>query len=358
MLPARQQVQRAAVVQERSLPVVTSVATVLSGSWRNEVAPLADLDDAAVTPAIRGGAGALLGRRVTTDTRVSDIARATLRDLLRHQVIEAARFERGLELRLSALAEIGIRPIVIKGWSIARRYPRKGLRHYSDLDLVITARDRQRTEEVLARFEDDRVPVDLHVGLPHVGGRDPAALAARLRPIAIGGAEAVTLGDEDHLWLLALHALGHGAWRPVWLCDLALLVEQRGASLDWDYVFLGAQQDRRAVEVALTMTQLLGADLSGTPIGSFEPPPRWVDPALQASWNEGYRAYAPLTSLPAPRELWSELRRRWPDPIRATTAAHGPWNEWPRAPLQLLDSARRALRFAVSRDRVAGIWRR
>jgi hypothetical protein len=178
-------------------------------------------------------------------------------------------------------------------------------------------------------------------------------------PVPIGGAEAVTLGDEDHIWLLALHALAHGAWRPVWLCDLALLIEQRGDALDWDYLFAGAARDVPAVRIVLALAhRALEAQIDGTPIASFPAPPRWVEPALHIAWDAGFRAYAPLTALPALSDLVAELRRRWPDPIRATASVHGPWNEWPRVPLQVLDSARRALRFAIARDRVAGIWRR
>jgi hypothetical protein len=335
------------------------VAAALEGSWRTEPVPLASLDDGVVEPAIRGGAGTLLGRRIGEVTRSSDRARSTLRDLLRHQVIEAARFERGLEQRLVALATLGIRPIVIKGWSVARLYPQKGLRHYSDLDLCVAPKERRRAAEVLDRFAHDRLAVDLHEGLPHVAGRDPMALLARLSPVPLGDAEVVTLGAEDHLWLLALHALGHGAWRPVWLCDLALVLEQRGAALDWDYLFAGPARDATAVRIALQLAhRVLGARVSDTPVERWAPPPRWIEPALRVSWDEGYRAYQPLAALPPIQTLGTELRRRWPNPIRATAAAGGPWNEWPRAPLQLLDSARRALRFAMTRDATAGIWKR
>lgn len=296
----------------------------------------------------------MLARRVGAATGVPDAQRLALRDLVRHQTLEAARFEHGLEARLLALAEAGIRPILVKGWAIARRYPAKGLRHYSDLDLVVTKDERARATDVLARFEHDRLAVDLHVGVPHVRGRDAAALAARMRPVALGAAEVVTLGDEDHLWLLALHALGHGAWRPVWLVDLALLVES--VALDWDYLLAGPGRDAATVKVAL----LLARDALAAELAPFsdEQLPSWTLPALHRSWSEGYRAYAPLTKLPAASELLREARRRWPNPIRATAAARGPWNEWPRAPLQLFDSLRRAARFARARDGSAGIWQR
>ena len=339
----------------RSLPLISFA---IRGAWRAAPEPLPRITESVVEPAIRGGAGALLARRIGEATVIDDHARALLRDVVRHQVLEAARFERGLETRLRALGEIGIRPILLKGWSIARRYPKKGLRHYSDLDLAVAPHERRRAEEVLARFGDDRVPVDLHDRLPHLRGRDAGEVARRLRPVPLGDAEVVTLGDEDHLWLLALHALGHGAWRPVWLCDLAVLVEERGRALDWDYLFAGPRRDADAVRVALSLARdVLGAKLDGTPLAASPELPAWIGAALNASWDEGPRAYAPLTSLPR-HDLVRELRRRWPNPIRATAALHAPWNDWPRAPFQLLDAASRALRFALTRDAEAGIWRR
>jgi len=286
--------------------------------------------------------------------------RAQLADLYRHQVLEGARFERGLELRVRALREGGIEPVVIKGWSIARRYPAKGLRHYSDLDLVVRRDQVAAAERILSPYAEDRLAVDLHPFMPHVEGRDAAALQARLLRVPLGAIEVTTLGDEDHLWLLALHALGHGLWRMIWLVDLAVLVEARAETLDWDYLFAGPPNNVRGVEVALTLTHtVLGARLDNTPIARLvERQPRWVEPALLRQWAEPYQVYAPITAMPRLGAILDEARRRWPNPIRATAAAHGPWNELPRLPLQTLDFARRLARYARSRDASQGIWKR
>ncbi len=331
------------------------LAEALATSWRNAPSPLAPVHNATVELAIRSGAGALLERRLA----ISGVPREPLRNLLRHQVLEAARFEYGLRARVAALEEAGIATIVVKGWSVACRYPAKGLRHYSDLDLVIDRSRRAAAQAVLARFESDRLDVDLHYEVPHVAGRDLVALRGRLQKRTLGDRAVTTLGDEDHLWLLALHALGHGLWRSVWLVDLAVLLEDRAASLDWDYLLRGPTHDARAVQIALQLAhRVLGMRIEGTPVGSWPALPRWIEPALLEQWGEGFRSYKPAVKLPRLTQLWSEAARRWPNAIRATASNHGPWDERPRLPLQVLDFGKRLARFVSERDATTGIWAR
>ena len=306
-----------------------ALADLLAGSWRDNPQPTFATSDT-VELAIRGGSGALALRRSANPP-------SALRDLQRHQVLEAARFEHGIAARLRALREIGISPLLVKGWAIARRYPQKGLRHYSDIDLCVAPSERARAEQVMATHAADRLEVDLHFAIPHVAGRNLAAIESRIVEVPLADVTVRTLGDEDHLWLLALHALGHGLWRSVWLVDLAVLLEARGASLDWDYLFAGSLADRAALRIALALAhRVLGADVAHTPIERVNLP-SWTEPALLEQWGQGQRGYVPLTSVPKLGELFGEARRRWPNAIRATAELGGPWNEWPRLPLQLYE---------------------
>jgi hypothetical protein len=50
--------------------------------------------------------------------------------------------------------------------------------------------------------------------------------------VELNGAKIRILGAEDHLRLLCLHLLKHGAWRPLWLCDVAAALESRPSSFD------------------------------------------------------------------------------------------------------------------------------
>lgn len=318
------------------------LASLLSGSWRISPPSTSTTPDI-VELAIAGGSGALAQRPLDGPLA------ASLKDLVRHQVLEAARFEAGLKSRLRAFREAGIDVLLVKGWAIARRYPNKGLRHYSDLDLVLDAAHRARAEQILLAHAYDRLDTDLHFSIPHVRGRDLEALRSRLVEIPLGDEVVRTLGDEDHVWLLALHALGHGLWRSVWLVDLAVMLEQ---PLDLDYLFAGPRGDAHAVKLALALAQrAIGAG------GAVQTElPRWLEPALYEQWGRGFVMYEPLTRVPSLNQLVDDARRRWPNPIRATAQLGGPWNEWPRLPLQLLDYARRLARFAKAHDDPRGIW--
>lgn len=318
------------------------LAAVLAHSWR-AAPPTTSTTPDIIELAIAGGSGALARRRL------DGALAASLKDLFRHQVLEAARFEAGLQSRLAAFREAGIDALLIKGWAIARRYPQKGLRHYSDLDLVIDPAHRTRAEQILAAHAHDRLDTDLHFSLPHVRGRDLGALRARLVEIPLGDVVVKTLGDEDHLWLLAQHALAHGMTRSVWLVDLAVMLEQ---PLDWDYLYRGQRREVQALRFALRLAQVvLGAD---GPAQAELPP--WLEPALMAQWGEPFRSYAPLTRMPSLGRILADARRRWPNPIRATANLGGPWNAWPRLPLQLLDFGARLARFAKAHDDPRGIW--
>ncbi|MEO6952340.1 MAG: nucleotidyltransferase family protein [Polyangia bacterium] len=318
------------------------VASLLSLSWR-AAPPTTTTTPAVIELAISGGSGALAHRRLDGPLA------ASLKDLVRHQILEAARFEAGLKSRLRAFREAGIDVLLVKGWAIARRYPQRGLRHYSDLDLVIDAAHRATAEQILAAHAHDRLETDLHFSIPHMRGRDLSAIRARLVEIPLGDVVVTTLGDEDHLWLLALHGLGHGLWRSVWLVDLAVMLEQ---PLDFDYLYRGQRDDVQALKISLRLAQqVLGAD--GPAHAEL---PRWLEPALMEQWGRGFVMYEPLTRVPSLNQLVDDARRRWPNPIRATAQLGGPWNEWPRLPVQLLDYVRRLARFARAHDDPRGIW--
>ena len=92
---------------------------------------------------------------------------------------------------------------------------------------------------------------------------------------------------EDHLRLLCLHLLRHGASRPLWLCGCwgSARVDGTRADFDWEYFLSGNR--RRTDYVACTLLlahRLLGARLDGTPVkGRAEQLPSWLVPTRPAS---------------------------------------------------------------------------
>jgi hypothetical protein len=171
---------------------------------------------------------------------------------------------------VAAFGGAGIETILLKGPLLAADYySDPALRPFTDLDLLVRRRDRERAIEVLTKvgyahgspgrtlaFELDhapaayfvarggsRLPVDLHwecVG--HPGGSRATELVAdevwgRARSSPSWGAAARMLAPEDLLIYLAAHfAIHHSLAGALWQLDLALVLKRQGATLDWDAV--------------------------------------------------------------------------------------------------------------------------
>jgi hypothetical protein len=193
--------------------------------------------------------------------------------------------------------------------------------------------------------------VDLHDGPARIDGSSFDALAERAQ-LAWLGARAVRLpGPEDHLRLLALHALRHGVFRPLWLVDLAVALEARPAGFEWTRC-LGS--DRRAadwVTCALALAaHLLGARVDGTAaVARAGTLPPWLVQAVLRNWARGtgtshlppvFQALA--AELRHPTRAWAEARRRWDRPIEATMEVGGAFGRGPRWPYQVAAAAGRA----------------
>jgi hypothetical protein len=213
------------------------------------------------------------------------------------------------------------------------------------------------------------------------------------------------LADEDHLRLLCIHLLRSGARRPPWLCDVALLLDEvqhpsgsptvrKGSGpvptvaanlprpdFNWD-VCLGTDPvHANWVLTAITLAhEVLGGEQVQLPMSRVQRQelPRWLVPALLKQWggsvqlpsgsptvrkgslifvgrNSGTKALPDgrasawgispeeeKRALPDGRaSAWSNLYQRWDNPIRATAAVGGRFNNWPRLPYRLAESMMR-----------------
>ncbi len=321
------------------------IGRALAGAWREPapaLAATADLDEI-VRPVTESGGAGLLLRRLRAGG--AEAAAPALGQAYRQQVLDGALRVRQIEEVLAAYRAEGIDPLLVKGFAIARLYPGPGLRPYSDIDLAVEETQVAAARAIAARF--DPLLVDLHAGLPRLDGRDPAEVRRRIRRIPVGATDARVLGDEDHLHLLCMHLLAHGARRVIWLCDIAVAVEQPG--LDWDWLRAGDPRDADAVASAIALAgAALGARLDGTPHRG-RTPPGWMTAALYAAWGAGFHPHGKLGRLPlGPLALLAEARRRWPNPIQATASARGPYDDSARLPLQVLDYLKRTAQYLRS----------
>src|SRR5882762_3393352 len=216
------------------------IATVLAGSWRQFPSPveisIGELD--AVAPSLlTSGAAALAWKRVSKSDLRNASAAKELAQAYRLHALQSAIHERDIQNVLALLSRAGIEPILVKGWAIARLYPESGLRPYGDIDLCVNPKQFAAGKAALSNDEINS-QVDLHEGFAKLDNRSWDELYARSQVLKIDRVEVRVLGPEDHLRALCFHFLREGAWRALWLCDIAVAVESRPENFDWD-LFMG-----------------------------------------------------------------------------------------------------------------------
>lgn len=271
-----------------------------------------------------------------------------LHEAHRLTALHARMREAPLARVFAVLREAGIEPILGKGWAVARCYPSPSLRPMGDIDLYVPAADASRAREALRAAGDS--PVDLHAGFAELDDRPAADLLARSECVPIGGETVRVFGPGDHLRLLCLHLLRHGAIRPLWLVDVALALEARPAGFDWPLFLSGEPWRTTAATVALGLAHsLLGASLDGAPFP--ERAPRWIAPTVLREWGRGRSPHGARTPFALERlARWPRaIEVRWPNSVEATYATRAPWRCLPRLSIQLAAAARRAVLWAVHR---------
>ena len=356
------------------------LAQVLAGSWREETPPLElgpsaseALTEALAPLLIGSGAGGLAWRRLRQSGGTAGqegSGAASLRQVYVRQALDARLQEAEIAGLLARLRARGIEPLLLKGWSCARLYPELGLRPMGDVDLVVRPEHGSLAASVLGvpvdSDEGEAGFVDLKTGLRPIYSLGLPEVLAHSQRVNLSGHSLLVLGAEHQLRLLCLHFLRHGAWRPLWLCDIAAALESRPPQFDWA-LCLG-QDERRAdyVMCALALAHvLLGARIEGTPAqgaqgaqeahGHAQSLPPWLAPAVLRQWSKPmlsqHEAHPLLASVPRlPADLARAMLLRWPNPIEAVVMLRSPLGIRP-LPSQALFYAGICARFLRSRLR-------
>jgi hypothetical protein len=341
------------------------VAAMLRGSWRQsppafehaateleEIAPLLQ----------RSGAAALCWWRVQYSGLREIPAAKELHQVYRLNALHALLNQETIKQVTALLRSSGIEPILVKGWAAARLYPGHGLRPYGDVDLCVPPQQFASAQTALKKLPDKQYEVDLHCGLEKFGGGRMDEIYARSQVVQLGESTVRVLSSEDHLRVLCIHMLREGAWRPLWLCDVAAMVESLPANFDWDYCVGRKRRWSNWITCALKLAQqLLGAQINQTPAAeNLKHLPRWITCTLLKEWGSLQpsmvsRHRSPMAShLRHPSALLAGFRHRWPNPIEATIFAGGKFNELPRLPFQLGSYLVHGAKFAA---RLPGLLR-
>lgn len=337
--------------------IAQSIVTALAGAWRSNATPpqISQAELAEITPLlIQSGAGALVWWRLRKDELAGSDAAAQLHQSYRMHRLEASVHLGRLKLVLQQFREAGIEPVLVKGWNVARLYPEPGLRHYFDVDLCVRQDCYGQAKRLVASLGEEGLYVDLHDELDHLDVIKWEEFFSRSHLLRVGETEVRVPCAEDHLRILCIHWLRHGAWRPAGLCDIAAALESRPDDFDWQRC-LGPDPVRAdwvacAIELA---RELLGAEMTAEFEGrTTEIParlsarrenlPRWLVPAVLRKWSgsvsPNYRV-PDLAALLRSDGGWKRFSEyfygRLDQPVRATIALHGGFNNWPRLPYQL-----------------------
>jgi hypothetical protein len=291
------------------------------------------------------------------------------------QALNAARDDTALSELARLFCESGARPMLFKGWAVAQHYAERHLRPMGDVDLcappgrfdevvdlllqrgfrrysALTEAERGR---VLGFMSPDGWPgndlsIDLHERLDRFGLAPLPELFSRAVPRQAGDHEILVPATEDHLRLVVIHYLAHGAWRPLSLCDVAAMVESLPPQFDWDLCFGSVPHRRRWLACTLQLAHdLLAARLDGVPATCREVPPEWFRATILREWEKPFSEHHARPNLGyvwrhRPHRLPAELAGRWPNPIRATVEIDGDIGPLPRWPYQLAHFSRSVLR--------------
>jgi putative nucleotidyltransferase-like protein len=345
------------------------VAATLRGAWRKSTSnsdvssvsrvpdaravppnlSLTDLD--VVTPLLYDSGAAGLGWWRIRDTELSDTPSGVLlHQAFRLLTLHARIHEQQMQRIFRALRASNIEPILIKGWSVARRYPQLGLRPFGDIDLLVRPQQHLQAEWIAGSEELRDCPTDIHPGAFEVADRSVEDLFARSRLVGCDDEQVRVLSDEDQFALSAIHLLKHAAWRPLWLCDLALFLDSMSADFDWD-LCLGT--DARRANWILSAVglarDLLDASICNERINRLAVSPDWLVETVLRNWEKPFatkheplnHAAPMLTYLRRPRGVLKDLKRRWPNPILATVCVNGTFGSRQRRRYQLRNCLQR-----------------
>jgi putative nucleotidyltransferase-like protein len=334
------------------------VASILARSWRGDSASerlLPTFELAKLAPIFQAsGTAALAWFRIRPRAAEFPLS------LIRHyqgpyvsSAVQTLAHEREVERVAQGLNLAGIRFILLKGWSLGRHYPMTSLRPPGDIDLWIDPEQRRIADTLITDFNVSQT-LDLeHDQLRRFENRSFEEFYSSCETACLGSAEIKVLCREDEVRTACLHFLKHGGWRPIWLCDVAVLLDTHNRSFDWKRCLGRDPKHERWIGATIALARdLLGFALpQGAPQSVMLPPPDWLKHTVLREWSDPRPRAAPALALLLPLlrrnplQLTGSLRDRWRNGIQATIDCNATFSRFPRWPYQLRDAMNRALHF-------------
>jgi len=333
---------------------------VLTGSWRGRPSTIDLSEDefARLLPLLLpGGLGGLAWQRLRHSPHLS--AARQLRQSQRDQALQNMAHEEQLGQLFVRLRDADVEPLLVKGWSVSRLYAQPGLRPCGDIDLCVRPDGMAAATQALVAAADSARDADLHEGVADLEDRSWAEIFRRSRLVRLEETEIRILCPEDQLRHLCLHLVRHGAFRPLWICDVAVVLESLPADFDWDYCLRGQRWLTDWVVCTIGLAQrLLEARVEQPEIARrARALPGWLASTVLRLWDQGLQSsdvvLTPFTAYP---RSWAGLRlafgQRWPNPIRAAYKLRlSPFTRLPPPLVQFTAFCLRAGQYAASKVR-------
>jgi hypothetical protein len=278
---------------------------------------------------------------------------------LQGEAFRALEQHLGLRDALAALRDSGIDPVLFKGPSIARYYPRSGERPSGDLDILVDISVARRALDALEPAGFTLVDslhtreragwllrrggawVDLQTDLWPLNRRDIACALSSAEWLQLGDVRVRVLPPALELRLLAVHAAKHGFLQPNWSCDLVVAARAHPAVL-WGEVFRADRGNRIRIAAALDLAiEFLGADLPTGVTHRVRGSAAWLYDAVLELWGGGgdrpYGALVmPRLTAALGRGAWREVMavasEAWPSPLVAQVELGWPPSAWLAGP--------------------------
>ncbi len=334
-----------------------TLAAFISGAWRSNPPPRTidrETLDRVLPHILRSGSAGLVWWTIRGTPLENTSAGTEIRKVYRLQAIWARIHEHNLQVAVQFMRDSGIEPVLAKGWAVARLYPAAGIRPYGDFDVCVGHHQYAKALEILSA-PGAPGPVDLHDGFRELPD-DFESLLMRSERVDLGDTSFHVLSPEDHLRLLVIHMLSHGAWRPLWLCDVALFLESVAnvPAFDWKRCLTEDAWTSEWVVAGIALAhRVLGARLPDPVMEvTREALPEWLTDALFEQWGRSDDHYM---RGPTAAELLKEgkmrqlVHSRWPEPIEATIRRHGRMNAMPRLPFQIAEAVSRAAKLILKK---------
>lgn len=329
-------------------------------AWRADAPPLdLTVDElAAILPhLIKSGSAGLIWPKVKPVRERYGALAFALEAAYRAQTDHNHRVEKSIAAVSIRLHKAGINPVLIKGYALSRVYPEGIVRPAGDIDLVVPDVHYQSTQQLLTdvrmSFHGDSVTrrkhaqmrkgtnaivslvdVDLHSFSNWYGAQDDRFFAFA-ETVDVGGVGIHVPSTEDHLRLLCLHFLRHGGIRPLWLCDIALMIEERAEDIDWERCFGSTRREPEYVQLAIALSgKLLGSQLRGSMGQDYASPfSPWIVREILRQWG---------ASDTTPSK-W------WPNAIGATYRTNRSYNRRLKSVSQICDLTVRTTTRGIQR---------